>query len=431
MHTLLPWLAVVLGLLGNCGWWLFCFNRVNAFGYPRFIAKLAEKFCIASCFAIPVIVFYADQAAIRNWLFGVSFWPTSVDLVLQTWLISSFASLITLTPLWLESRRWLKPPSNLVNVHGELHNVHQSLDGGSANNLKTRLWSRIPFNDWGHIEVTHKLLRLPRTVSAAEGLTIGHISDLHFTGQYTTGHYKYVVQKLTEHKPNLIVISGDIIDFQHCMPYIDAVLDGLSAPLGCYFVLGNHERRLEHVPSLVERLTQIGFIDLGIEDRIVVTRGLKIQLKGNESPWFDRRLSSPGNQIRQGTNEVLHVDSAGETFVNSMQPTAKVQLDEQFLRLGVSHTPDRIRWARREKIDLLLAGHTHGGQARFPLIGPLVAPSIYGSKFASGVFYLPPTLMHVSRGVAGTHTIRWRCPPEISILQLTNSSEPQSPVRAG
>ncbi len=75
----------------------------------------------------------------------------------------------------------------------------------------------------------------------------------------------------------------------------------------------------------------------------------------------------------------------------------------------------------------MLAGHTHGGQIRIPLVGPLVAPSHYGSEFASGVFYLKPTLMHVSRGLSGVHPFRWFCPPEISILTLRNPS-PSSEV---
>ncbi|MEM7479130.1 MAG: metallophosphoesterase, partial [Planctomycetota bacterium] len=83
-----------------------------------------------------------------------------------------------------------------------------------------------------------------------------------------------------------------------------------------------------------------------------------------------------------------------------------------------THTPDCIPWARENQCDLMLAGHTHGGQMRLPLIGPLLAPSLYGSAFASGVFYLKPTLVHVSRGIAGTHPLRLRCPPEISLLTL-------------
>ena len=49
----------------------------------------------------------------------------------------------------------------------------------------------------------------------------------------------------------------------------------------------------------------------------------------------------------------------------------------------------------------MLAGHTHGGQIRMPITGPILAPSLYGTKYASGTFYEVPTLLHVSRGVSG------------------------------
>jgi predicted MPP superfamily phosphohydrolase len=67
---------------------------------------------------------------------------------------------------------------------------------------------------------------------------------------------------------------------------------------------------------------------------------------------------------------------------------------------------------------LLLAGHTHGGQIRFPLIGPILAPSRVGVKYDSGVFYAPPTIMHVTRGVSGELPVRLNCPPEMAHLAL-------------
>jgi predicted MPP superfamily phosphohydrolase len=71
----------------------------------------------------------------------------------------------------------------------------------------------------------------------------------------------------------------------------------------------------------------------------------------------------------------------------------------------------------------MLAGHTHGGQIRLPVIGPIVAPSLFGVKYASGVFYEAPTLVHVSRGVSGLDPIRINCPPEVTKLILRAAIE--------
>jgi hypothetical protein len=392
----LPWLALFLAAIGNCGLWLYCFNRVNAFGLRRRWAKLFEKVCCALCFTIPTLVYFSQPEACLDWLAGASFYPSDRS-ALSAWLATSHASFLVLGPLWLESRRWLVPPSNLLGNESKQLPLGKMLPGGSASSLSTRLASWIPLNEWSDLEVNRKLLLLPRQVPSAEGLTIGHLSDLHFTGMYRVEHYHAVVDKLMELQPQLVVISGDIIDYARCLPQVESVLKHLSAPLGVYFVLGNHDRRLSPIDPLIELITGLGFFDLGCQGARVKDGPREIELFGNELPWFDRRLSKFDNGI--------------------------VESGATALRLGVTHTPDQIKWARKLQLDLLFAGHTHGGQVRLPGIGPIVAPSLYGSKFASGMFLLPPTLMHVSRGIAGTHPLRLRCVPEVSVLRLTNHSD--------
>jgi predicted MPP superfamily phosphohydrolase len=404
-----PGLAFFFGLVGNCGFWLFCFNRVNAFGYPRPLAKIAEKLCIFCCFAIPSAVIVADWEIVAAWLTGFHFWPEKSMSLLGGWLAWNLSSLCLLAPLWIESRLWLIPPSRLLHTEGECFNVHRLVSGGSAAHWKTRLWSQVPLNEWAHLEVTQKLLHLPRYLPAAEGMTIGHLSDLHFTGQYTEGHYHFVVDRLLEKSPDMIIVSGDLLDFQHCLETAERVLSRLTAPLGICFVLGNHEQRLRDINPMLETLNALGWVDLGSRNHCLQRGALSIRLIGNESPWFFRHQCNPRHG-KQTENQ--HINQQIVAPVESQNSSTLI--------MAVAHSPDCIQWARSNRCDLMLAGHTHGGQARFPGIGPIVAPSLYGSKFASGLFFLEPTLMHVSRGVAGTHTIRWRCPPEITVLKLTN-----------
>jgi len=88
------------------------------------------------------------------------------------------------------------------------------------------------------------------------------------------------------------------------------------------------------------------------------------------------------------------------------------------LRIVLSHSPDQLKWAQTHDADLLLAGHTHGGQVCFPLVGAILTPSRVGVKYSSGIFYAPPTIMHVTRGVSGRFPIRLNCPPEMARLVL-------------
>jgi predicted MPP superfamily phosphohydrolase len=101
-----------------------------------------------------------------------------------------------------------------------------------------------------------------------------------------------------------------------------------------------------------------------------------------------------------------------------MKRSPQPQAHGSLFRIAVAHSPDQYPWAQNYDFDLMLAGHTHGGQIRFPVIGPVLSPSRFGVKYAAGTFYEAPTLMHVSRGIAGTRPLRFNCPPELSKLVL-------------
>ena len=132
-------------------------------------------------------------------------------------------------------------------------------------------------------------------------------------------------------------------------------------------------------------MDRAGWIDLGSQARRCELGGVPCQVIGNEYPWFER-------------------------------PTIE-SCDAEF-RLLLSHSPDQFTWARRHGIELMLAGHTHGGQGRLPLAGPVLSPSLHGSRYASGDFYRAPTTMHVTRGIGGVHLLRINCRPELSVLTL-------------
>ncbi len=137
-------------------------------------------------------------------------------------------------------------------------------------------------------------------------------------------------------------------------------------------------------------MTDVGLIDLVGSALSTKIRDVSVLLAGNELPWIGTR-----RQISAAVNE-----TSGD------------------LRILLSHSPDQLPWARKQGFDLMLAGHTHGGQICLPMVGPLVAPSRFGVKYASGLFFESPTVLHVSRGVSAQHPIRINCPQEITKLVL-------------
>ena len=397
MFLVSPWFLTLIILIGNCGFWLFCFNRINATSLHRKRIKKIEKLFVLLCFLIPTAIAVVEWNAISYWFSTEKqpLLPTAAPFFTAYgfWCLGSF---IVLGIAWLESRFWLIPPKHLLSSTSTRYSVHDEIEGGSPGTAMTKLLHKLPGNEICHLTVTQKELLLARSVPQVDGLKIGHCSDLHFTGQLRLEHYHFVLDRLLEHEPDLLIVSGDIIDYSECLSFIDELFPKMNAPYGCSFVLGNHDRRILDLESLSSRVCQFGHVDLGRENQsISLENGGCLELVGNEIPWLRR-----------------HVDCQPE-FVSQ-----KGDSNESTLRICVSHSPDQIHWARKRNADLMLAGHTHGGQVRFPGIGPIVAPSYQGTRFASGTFFLPPTLMHVSRGVAGTHPLRWRCPPEVSLLTL-------------
>jgi predicted MPP superfamily phosphohydrolase len=156
--------------------------------------------------------------------------------------------------------------------------------------------------------------------------------------------------------------------------------------VGKYFILGNHEKRLADVLPLRQALVNAGIADLGSRTEGLTINGVEILVAGNELPWFGEAPMMPRSTPR--------------------------------FRVLLSHSPDQLPLAKQQGFDLMLAGHNHGGQIRLPLIGALITPSLYGCRYAGGLYYEEPTLLHVSRGLGGVHPIRLNCPPELALLIL-------------
>lgn len=392
MSNCIPWIVALVILLGHFGFWLTWLNRVNGLGIPRQIIKAISKGFIGIAIVLPLLIWWRESSAIQQWLLQSSSWWPNGGLLLNIWSAVSIATFVLMGPIWLESRRLLIPPKQLISSQSQFFDLAQEAGEELVIEPAYRPIARLPGNQVTKLDVSRKELWLPRLPTSLDGFTIGHISDLHITGKFSTKLYHLALDHLQQQQPDWIVITGDIIDYKKCLDWIEPLLGRLHAPLGCSFVLGNHDRRLRDTEPILERLERLGFFDLGRSDQWLEFQGGKIFVTGTEHPWFNRRQSPP------------------------LQPPTEV--DESVLRVGLSHSPDQINYARRQKLDLMFAGHTHGGQVRIPGIGPLVAPSFYGSRFASGVFYFEPTLIHVSRGISGVHPFRWFCMPEVSLLTL-------------
>jgi uncharacterized protein len=190
--------------------------------------------------------------------------------------------------------------------------------------------------------------------------------------------------------PDLLCITGDIVDSNFHHRWIVPMLGRLRWKEAGLFILGNHDIRYQ--PKLIRRrFHRLGLHNLGNAWKELSVRGQPMLVVGYEAPWFVPKPNLAG-------------------------------CPEKMFRLCLSHSPDSMGWARRNKIDLMLAGHVHGGQIRLPLFGSMLVPSRYSRRYDCGTFFEQPTLMHVGRGISGKHLLRLNCRPEVTRLVLHRSS---------
>jgi predicted MPP superfamily phosphohydrolase len=186
--------------------------------------------------------------------------------------------------------------------------------------------------------------------------------------------------------PDIVAITGDVVDSDWHHRWIVPILGRLRWNLAAYAILGNHDSWRD--PTLIRRrLRRAGLRVLGNGWEQLSVRGMPMVVIGHEGPWF-----RPGPDL---TN-----------------------CPEEPFRLCLSHTPDNLPWAQRHAVDLVLAGHVHGGQIRLPLLGSVFVPSRFSRRYDCGTFFAAPTVMHVGRGLAGQHPLRFYCRPEVTRLIL-------------
>ena len=256
----------------------------------------------------------------------------------------------------------------------------------SPEELNHHVLTQLPFNEMLQLEISRWIIDAPRLPPALDGLTIAHLSDLHFTEHIGKAYFREIVRKCNELQPDLVCVTGDIVDCEACLNWIPDTLGRLQSRFGVYFVLGNHDLYVD-TQKLRALLEQNGLTDLGGHWRRVEIRGEAVALGGNERPWF-----------------------ASDAIDQMPLPDA--------FRIALAHTPDQYDWARRNDVDLMLAGHTHGGQIRIPPFGAIFTPTIAGVRYISGLYFVQPTILHISRGLSGDIPVRWNCRPEITLLKL-------------
>lgn len=253
----------------------------------------------------------------------------------------------------------------------------------------------IPFCYWQNnglivtnLEYTNK--KIPR---AFNNFKILQISDLH--NKEFGDNQRYLVQHTKEISPDVIVITGDLIDSRRTN--IDIAIEYVQqakeiAPI--YFVSGNHEEYSKDCNELKKRLEDLGVIILDDKREVIENGGEKVTLLG----------------LRD------------DTFIEDKFKVL-IEKDDKFTIL-LAHRPEWFNTYSKGNIDLVFSGHVHGGQFRIPFIGGLYAPGQgLFPKYTSGIYFENDTSMVVSRGLGNSgFPLRLFNRPELVVVTLQNGS---------
>ena len=384
------WVAVGIGHLGIC---VVLFNQIHATSLPRLWRKNTEKIlaAITATFGLYLILQMVASATLR-------FWPVvSNNSFNRVYLRVCLVSALFFALRWMYRKFRYGRPTQVISHTASVQDVQEQLGESLYKTAKARLFKSIPGNKAHHISTELLTFHIAGLPSDLEGLKICHLSDFHLTGQLDRSYFERVVKIANEFDPDLILITGDLVDEQECLDWIEPIFGNLSARHGIFYVLGNHDRRIHDEKMYRQRLDAAGMVGVSGTWQTVSIKGATIAITGNELPWFPHAKGLKDYEHPAGA------DAAGDDL----------------LKILLSHSPDQCTWARQYNFDLMLAGHTHGGQARIPVIGPVVAPSRFGILYAGGTFMIGEMLMHVTRGISGDKCIRINCPPEVGLITLT------------
>ncbi len=251
-----------------------------------------------------------------------------------------------------------------------------------------------PFARWHRQRlVTEQVeVRVRNLGPALDGYRIAFFSDLHLSPLVPVWWLERAVKAALALDADLIALGGDFMDDDvHFVPMLADILRPLRARDGVVGVLGNH-------------------------DHYVGAHGVRTQLiKAGARELFNEsiEIARGGDRLRVGGVGDLENDIID--FARVFEAAAP-----DVPRIVLSHDPDVFAyWPDQVRLDLMLSGHTHGGQAFLPIIGPPYVPSQFGFRYLGGKYREGPRQLYVSRGVGSSGVpFRWRCPPELTHLVL-------------
>lgn len=266
------------------------------------------------------------------------------------------------------------------------------------------------------ISVSHYIYQSDKISPALDGYKIVQVSDLHNKSFGEDSHF--LIKKIEAEQPDLIVVTGDLVD--RTRTDIDVALNFINqaaqiAPL--YYITGNHEEALSlpQMRKLTSGIEAAGGVVLNSEF-VIVSRSQGILYRSDYSLDWDEEAI-----LADAPDDVFNL--IGLADVNLFRSKIHyITPHSDNLNILLAHQPQAVDNYTTEPVDLIFAGHAHGGQFRLPFIGPVYAPGQgFYPTYTEGVYEYNGASMVVSRGLGNSvFPIRINNRPELVVVELVS-----------
>ncbi|MBX7105344.1 MAG: metallophosphoesterase [Gemmataceae bacterium] len=266
-----------------------------------------------------------------------------------------------------------------------------------------RNWARVAYavrHEPTWLEVNRLDLPITGLAAGFDGARVLQISDLHCGRRLPADFLKQSIATAQQEKPDVAVVTGDFI--HHGFKYIDRAADGvaeLKAPLGVFAVLGNHDHSIRNALGL-RRYRKLA-------DTLVAAlhaRGVRVLI--NENVTLRRKSA------------LLHLAGVDDLWSRRCDVGAALDnLDPATPRILLAHNPRTVERLEDRRCDLMLSGHTHGGQVDWPGLGRITL-SRRNRELAAGLYRRGDTHLYVNKGLGFGWRFRFNVRPEVAVFTL-------------
>ncbi len=256
---------------------------------------------------------------------------------------------------------------------------------------------------WGNtaVELNTYTISSNKIPKAFDAYRIAQVSDLHNADMGKKN--EVLISILKEAKPDIIAITGDMIDSRNTNIEIALQFAEEAIKIApCYYVTGNHEARVSEYPELKKGLIEMNVVVLENSKLEIDRFGDTIALLGVDDPSFQ-------------TDYLL-----GDSSMVMNSELQELMNKEDSYTVLLSHRPELFEVYAESNVNLVLSGHAHGGQFRLPFVGGLVAPNQgLFPKYDEGLYTDEITNMIVSRGIGNSIIpFRFNNRPEVVLIKF-------------